>query len=97
MESDWGDMKRDLDPHFAKAICCTRAARCKCKTITFDFSSGQCTTLFCTLLVAAGQRGGVFGNGRGAGPGVHCGDRSQRVHPIACDWQPLSLRVALSQ
>lgn len=57
VESDWGDVKKDLDPHFAKAICCTRAARCKCKKIPSDFSSGQCTTLFCTLLFAPGKRG----------------------------------------
>lgn len=94
--SDWGDMKRYLDPHFAKAICCTRPARCKYKTITFNFSSGQCTTLFCTWLVCSWQKKDGFGSGRCAGHSVHCGDRSKQVQPIACIVQPLSL-LDLSQ
>lgn len=97
VESDWGDLKKDLNPHLGKLICCTRAARCRCKKITFNFSADQCTTLFCTLLFAAGKRG--VGLAVAGVQALVCtsGDRSNWVHPIACNVQPFSLLVNLSQ
>jgi len=62
---------------------------CKYEITTLNFSSGQCVTPVCILLVPVGRRG----NDRGAGHGMHRGDRAQQIHPVTCDLEALSLLV----